>query len=411
MTLEQYSKRTVVFLMSVLIVFAILFVSVKLFYKENETVIEESNSSLIEYKDDNTSIHVEYPRFKSDDINKIITNLIYTYVRDFKSNDKKKVLDITYELYNYKDFTNVVFHIENTLNDIKYKNIIINNKTNSIDYISSLFDKDYLYSEINELVFYKYSSDIYSQIRNENINNFTYIIDDNKIVVYFNNVEFNNIDFIPYVVLSFTSDVSYEDDNLADKYIAFTYDDGPSEYTSDLLKTLEANDSSATFFMIGNRMKLDPEVVFSIYNSNSEIGSHSYSHKDLSEINEEDIDEELNSIEVIYNDITNDTIKLLRPPYGRYNDYVLNQNYKIVLWNIDPKDWLVKDSNKIYNNVLSNACDGCVVLMHDIYPETIEATKRLIPALKDKGYKIVSVSKLMEIKNYTYDNTPIEIIK
>ena len=57
MTLEQYSKRTVVFLMSVLIVFAILFVSVKLFYKENETVIEESNSSLIEYKDDNTSIH------------------------------------------------------------------------------------------------------------------------------------------------------------------------------------------------------------------------------------------------------------------------------------------------------------------------------------------------------------------
>ena len=407
MTLEQYSKRTVVFLMSVLIVFAILFVSVKLFYKENETVIEESNSSLIEYKDDNTSIHVEYP----DDINKIITNLIYTYVRDFKSNDKKKVLDITYELYNYKDFTNVVFHIENTLNDIKYKNIIINNKTNSIDYISSLFDKDYLYSEINELVFYKYSSDIYSQIRNENINNFTYIIDDNKIVVYFNNVEFNNIDFIPYVVLSFTSDVSYEDDNLADKYIAFTYDDGPSEYTSDLLKTLEANDSSATFFMIGNRMKLDPEVVFSIYNSNSEIGSHSYSHKDLSEINEEDIDEELNSIEVIYNDITNDTIKLLRPPYGRYNDYVLNQNYKIVLWNIDPKDWLVKDSNKIYNNVLSNACDGCVVLMHDIYPETIEATKRLIPALKDKGYKIVSVSKLMEIKNYTYDNTPIEIIK
>ena len=178
-----------------------------------------------------------------------------------------------------------------------------------------------------------------------------------------------------------------------------------------MLKTLEANDSSATFFMIGNRMKLDPEVVFSIYNSNSEIGSHSYSHKDLSEINEEDIDEELNSIEVIYNDITNDTIKLLRPPYGRYNDYVLNQNYKIVLWNIDPKDWLVKDSNKIYNNVLSNACDGCVVLMHDIYPETIEATKRLIPALKDKGYKIVSVSKLMEIKNYTYDNTPIEIIK
>ena len=85
-------------------------------------------------------------------------------------------------------------------------------------------------------------------------------------------------------------------------------------------------------------MKLDPEVVFSIYNSNSEIGSHSYSHKDLSEINEEDIDEELNSIEVIYNDITNDTIKLLRPPYGRYNDYVLNQNYKIVLWNIDPKN-------------------------------------------------------------------------
>ena len=81
---------------------------------------------------------------------------------------------------------------------------------------------------------------------------------------------------------------------------------------------------------------------------------------------------------------------------------LLNLMQKIVTWNIDTKDWLNRDSEVIYNNVINNACDGCIVLMHDIYEESIEATKKLIPKLHEMGYEIVSISDLARIKNYDF---------
>ena len=414
MITDESTKSIIKFLSCIFILFFVLLIIVKLFSKEENIPLlneEKSNTSLIEYNDDLTSIHVEYPRFDSDEVNGIITNILYSYIKDFKTNQNNKVLDMTYELYNYKDFVNITFHIENTLNNIKNKNILIDIKNNKLSYISSLFDPEYLKNEINNKVFYKYSEYIYNKIKDENINNYTYLLDDDKMTVYFNNIKFNDIEYIPYIVIPFEDDVIYiTDNNDNDKYIAFTFDDGPSEYTSDLLRTLESNNSSATFFMLGNRMKLNNEVILDIQASNSEVGSHSYSHKDLTTLEDNDLLEELNSTEIIYNEITGNKLNLLRPPYGKYNEKVTNQNYKLILWSIDPKDWLVRDSDIIYNNVMKNACDGCIVLMHDTYPETIEAVKTLIPALNEKGYSVVSVSKLMEIKGYNYTE-PTDLIK
>ena len=195
------------------------------------------------------------------------------------------------------------------------------------------------------------------------------------------------------------------------KAIAFTYDDGPSEYTADLLNTLEKNNSSATFFVIGNNIKGRENIIKKIYKSKSEVGSHGYSHINFTNLDKEELNTEINSTNVLFNSITNDKISLLRPPYGDYDDNVKSLNYNIILWNIDSKDWLLKDSEKIYNNVLKNACDGCIVLMHDIYPETLEATKKLIPELKSLGYSIVSVSKLMKEKKYKSDKSIISYIK
>ena len=408
----QYKNSIIKFIIYILLIFLIFWCIVQLFYKENEVIDNTVTTSTIDYNDENTSIHVEYPRYKNDELNKSITNVIYSYIRDFKLNSDKKVLDVTYELYNFKDYANITFHIENNLSNIKNRNILLNIKENRLESITSVYDEDYLKDEINYLVFYKYSSEIYNKIKDEDINEFTYIIDDNKMVVYFNNIIFDNIDYIPFVTIYYESEVSYQEDELiGDKYIAFTYDDGPSIYTEDLLKILEASHSSATFFMLGNRMKLNKDIVSKIYSSNSEIGSHSYAHKDLTNLSNKELIEDLNSTQIIYNEITHDNITLLRPPYGRYNNMLLNEDYKIILWSIDPKDWLVKNDKTIYNNVVKNACDGCIVLLHDIYPETLEATKRLIPALNEKGYNIVSVSKLMEIKEYTYNNKPIDKIK
>ena len=185
------------------------------------------------------------------------------------------------------------------------------------------------------------------------------------------------------------------------KFIAFTFDDGPGEYTSELLKTLEYNNSSATFFMLGNKMKYNGDIVKQIYNSNSEVASHSYSHKYLTTLSQKELNEEINSTTIIFNEITKGNIKYIRPPYGDYNENIKeNIPYPIILWNIDTKDWLTRDSDKISAEVLSNASDGAIVLMHDIYPETLEAVKKVLPKLKELGYEVVSVSKLAEYKNY-----------
>ena len=314
-----------------------------------------------------------------------------------------------YKLYYFEDYVNVTFTVENTIDKAKNKNILINLKSQELSYITNVYDKDYLEQEINELVYYKYSTDIYDKIKDSNINNNTYIIDKNKIEVYFNNINFKDLDYIPYITINLTED-AFEDDNENTenkKYIAFTFDDGPSKYTKELLKTLELNKSSATFFMLGNRMKYSEDIVKEIYNSSSEVASHTYSHKNLNKISDKEVLNEINSPVILFKEITGGEIKYLRPPYGNYNETVKSTNYPIVLWNIDPKDWLVKDSNQVYNSVLKHVCDGCIVLMHDIYPTTIEAVKMLIPKLNSMGYEVVSISNLAKNKKYQIKNSEI----
>lgn len=406
MILLNYKNNFLKYIIYMSCVFLVLLVVVNLMNVNEIKNEEDAVSSSIVYNDDNNDINVIYPRFNNDDINNIITSYIYTYVKKFRLNSgSNKVLNIKYDLYYFNDYVNVVFNIDNSLSNIKYKNILLDFKNEKLAYISNLYEKDYLINEINSLINLKYSSDIYDKIKNSNVDNHTYIINDNKIDVYFNDIDFGTLSYIPMVSIigDNNSEIVSKDDNLDNsdkKFIAFTFDDGPSKYTSELIDTLELNNSSATFFMLGNRMKYNTDIVKKVYNSNSEIGTHTYSHKRLTSLSNDEIYNEINSSEIIFNDITGDHLKYLRPPYGSYNDHIKGLGYNIILWNIDPKDWLTRDSKKIYNSVLNNACDGCIVLMHDIYPETIEAVKMLIPTLNEMNYEAVSISNLIYNKNH-----------
>lgn len=410
--MKDYKDRIFVYLMCMSFLFLCLLVSVKLFYKEDKNNDNTIVTSKIEYKDGITNINVDYPRFKNDKINSIVTDILYSYIKDFKSNEENKNLEIKYNLYYINDYLNIMFDINNSLSKVKNKNIIINLKDNKLAYITNLYDENLLKNEINDLVLNKYSLDIYNKIKDETINNFTYITSDDNIEVYFNNISFNDLNYIPYITIETSSkNTSNTNDNNGKKLIAFTFDDGPSDYTNELLDILDENNSSATFFMIGSKMNDYKDLINRINNSNSEIGMHGFSHKDLTSLNEDELLNELNTTNIIFNEITEKSIEYLRPPYGKYNESVLNLGYKIILWNIDTKDWLLKDSRKIYNNVIKNACDGCIVLMHDIYGETIDATKKLIPALNQLGYDVVSISKLLENKNYIMTQEPLSSIK
>lgn len=89
----------------------------------------------------------------------------------------------------------------------------------------------------------------------------------------------------------------------------------------------------------------------------------------------------------------------MRPPYGGINDSVRSlSNLKVSLWDVDPEDWKYKNKQKIVNHVMSHAGDGKIVLMHDIYATSADAAEEIIKKLKAKGYQLVTVSQLEEVK-------------
>jgi peptidoglycan/xylan/chitin deacetylase (PgdA/CDA1 family) len=74
-----------------------------------------------------------------------------------------------------------------------------------------------------------------------------------------------------------------------------------------------------------------------------------------------------------------------------------------ILWNIDTLDWQSRNAQKVYDSIINDVKDGDIVLMHSLYPSTVEAVKMVIPELYKRGYQIVSVSKLFELKNRTIE--------
>lgn len=181
--------------------------------------------------------------------------------------------------------------------------------------------------------------------------------------------------------------------------VALTFDDGPSKYTTDILEFLKENDACATFFVVGNKAKTFSNTLNTMIKNGNEIGNHSYSHKWLSRLSTENIKSEINLTQNTIESITNYTPKLLRPTYGSINKKLRNStNLKIILWNVDTKDWKLKSSEEIAKRALNSIEDGDIVLMHDMYERTYNALKIIIPALKEKGYQFVTVSELEEIK-------------
>jgi peptidoglycan/xylan/chitin deacetylase (PgdA/CDA1 family) len=171
--------------------------------------------------------------------------------------------------------------------------------------------------------------------------------------------------------------------------VAFTFDDGPNpEYTQRILDVLTANYSHATFFVVGNNAEDYPEVLQSISSAGCEIGNHTYGHK----VNRAVIK------------ATGESTTVIRPPYGSYNDDVLNvMQEPVVLWDLDTEDWSSRNAQKVTEKVLENIKDGDIVLMHDIYDSTAEAVEILVPKLKEQGYQIVSVSELARYKGKTLE--------
>lgn len=180
--------------------------------------------------------------------------------------------------------------------------------------------------------------------------------------------------------------------------IALTFDDGPSKYTKQIVDLLKKYNCNATFFVLGNKVKIYKDTIKESISNGNEIGNHSYNHKWLSRLKVEDIKEQINKTQDILKKEVNYTPILLRPTYGSVNKKIRNNtNLEIVLWNVDTLDWKIKSSKKIADRSLLQIKDRSIILMHDTHERTYEALKIMIPKLIAEGYQFVTISELNKI--------------
>ena len=181
--------------------------------------------------------------------------------------------------------------------------------------------------------------------------------------------------------------------------IAFTFDDGPSNDTMRLLDALEEHDSHATFFVLGYRISKFPKTLQRAVELDMEIASHTWNHRNMRSLNETEIRNTLTRTNNAIEQITGTNPNIYRPPFGMTNPKVRNISedlgLSIVNWSLDGMDWRYKDANRVFNIVMNRVKENDIILLHDIHPTTVDAMEKLIPALIERGFKLVTVSELL----------------
>ncbi|MDR1196969.1 MAG: polysaccharide deacetylase family protein [Candidatus Nomurabacteria bacterium] len=184
------------------------------------------------------------------------------------------------------------------------------------------------------------------------------------------------------------------------KLVALTFDDGPDQAnTPKLLDILEREKVNATFFVLGSRVEYYGDIVRRAYQQGHQIASHTYNHKSLPGLSAGARRTEINSTVAAIEKTIGVRPTAMRPPYGAFNDAVKKDaGMALVMWSVDPEDWLYRDVGTVYNNVMSRVGNGSIVLLHDIHATSVQAAGKIIPALKSKGYTLVTVEQLVKAR-------------
>ena len=180
--------------------------------------------------------------------------------------------------------------------------------------------------------------------------------------------------------------------------VALTFDDGPrNKTTGPLLDGLALREVPATFFLVGSRIAGSEALIRRMKAEGHQIGVHTYDHVVVTDLSREDFDLQVGKTRALLTDILGAGDYWLRPPYGIVDESVEQWcDCPLILWSVDPEDWKDEDVDRIVASVLEHVQDGDIILMHDIFPSSVEAALRVVDALLDRGYCFVTVEQLME---------------
>jgi len=393
--------------------------------------ILNNDSSLYKNKNKNESnIAIKYPYFKN---NKIDDN-IAKYLDEIDRNSYDK---IEYIVNTVSDYISIVF-IKYKDNKIAGYNSFIYDKENNLTDINAIIsdenilkDKIKIYLDNNKIEVKSYPDVTFDYLLFDNYLEVILTIYEEGakkfIIVDINYTEINEILKISYeidkdYIISLTTtktitttttttttiekqkdSIPPEDNN--NKIIAFTFDDGPSKYTSEIMDVLEEYGAKATFFEVGYMIKTRKDTVKEVYERGFEIGNHTTDHSNLNKLTTAKAKEKIYDNNELFKEITGIDFPLIRPPYGNCKSSVQAViDVPIIMWSVDSRDWESRNAEKIIAVVKSETKSGDIVLFHDLYPSTLEAIKTLVPYYTDQGYKIVGVSELFQLNGKELEN-------
>lgn len=194
-------------------------------------------------------------------------------------------------------------------------------------------------------------------------------------------------------------EASVREDQLVkeERYVALTFDDGPHKTcTEKLLDGLRERGVCATFFLMGQNIEGNEALVERMEKEGHLIGNHSYSHRQLTKETGEAVCRGVEKTSGLIEEITGDRPLYIRPPYGAWNEELENEvGLTPVLWSVDSLDWKLRNKEKIVRRVVKEAEDGDIILLHDIFPSSVEAALEIVDTLTAKGYTFVTVDELL----------------
>lgn len=194
--------------------------------------------------------------------------------------------------------------------------------------------------------------------------------------------------------------------DISEKNISITFDDGPlAGQTSRILDILKINNVPATFFCIGKNIAVHKEIIKRMDQEGHLIGNHSYSHHFFFDLfSRKRIARELKDTTELVQSISQKRIRYFRPPYGvttpNIAKVVGSENYHAIGWSVRTLDTVITDRNKLLRRSTENLKPGDIVLFHDTLDTTVLVLQEFIDKVRNNGFRIVRLDKLINIPAY-----------
>ncbi len=178
-----------------------------------------------------------------------------------------------------------------------------------------------------------------------------------------------------------------------------------------IMEILDKHNVKTTFFMTGEWVEKYPECVKTLVEKGHDLGNHSASHPDMTKLSKEKQREQIMKVHNAVKKLTGYEMELFRPPYGAYNNEVIRTCYENgyfpIQWDVDSLDWKDLSASEIINKVCKHKSLDCgsIILCHNGAKHTAEALDEMLTNLKEQGYEIVPISKLIIRENFHMDVT------